>query len=1084
MEENHREFYSFNNNNNESINNKLQKQRNTTSSLINKLIPSSNIIGNGRAFSSPFGERHILYADYVASGKALHSIENYIADNVLPLYANTHTTASITGIQSSAFRNEARQIIGQSLNVNVKEDVVLFVGSGSTAAINRVIGILGLKNNINNIDDAKKCVIFVGPHEHHSNLLPWRETGSTIVEIKETKEGLFDLNDLKEQLHNYKDYPFKIGTFSLASNLTGIKAPEHDICELMHRNGGLVFFDCATAGPYMDINMNPVIIGEKRPYVYKDGVFLSPHKMIGGPNTPGILVIKKKLLSNKVPTNPGGGTVFFVTSKDHRYLSNRIEREEGGTPDIIGSIRAGLCFHLKHTIGTDTIHRLEQKNWDIVYNKLKTIPNIHILGGGLDNHERLPVLSFLIEVYENKKKHFLHYNFVCSLLNDLYGIQSRGGCQCAGPYAQRLLSLTYNTAQKYENELIDKKEYLRPGFSRLSFPYFMETMQVEYICNAITNIAKYGWRLLPLYKFIPKTGEFKHVSRVTNFKDRIWLSHIFNNNNNVSAGGANSTNSSSSSSSSTNNAVVSTSGQSKIWMETSLKQSIEIFKTAKTTMRKNASSNTNIDQTQMFNDPSMQWFLMPSEARDILMKEDDTEILKVATMIQQQPEEDITIINHNNNNMIYPKKYVSVINNNSNKNLNNLSEAEEKKEIDSIDNIIVLKKRKLSDTTTTTNNNVIAISNNDNTAPQKNSKKQKIETTGNATTTTTTTATTTTIARKVSKKYPLRKVGDIEEKSQLLSKAIDTTKTNLIKNTNAKLFPTPPKKLMRVVGKAIAQWDMIQEGDRLCLGLSGGKDSLALLHVLHTVQKRSPKQFTLAAATVDPGTEAFNPRPLIGYLKSLNIPYHFLSENIFERASCEMEGNSICSYCSRMKRGTLYTCCRKNNYNVLVLAQHLDDLAESFMMSALHNGQIRTMKANYTIGKGDIRVIRPFVYTRESQLKEFSYNAKLPVINENCPACFEAPKERHRIKKMLAQEESLLTGMYGNLKRALIPLMDEKIYDEFKNIQKEVDQRGKKRVWESSKRSNNNNNNINISSGSSSSSKSNSNDGGSNSKKN
>ena len=127
--------------------------------------------------------------------------------------------------------------------------------------------------------------------------------------------------------------------------------------------------------------MNPVIIGEKRPYVYKDGVFLSPHKMIGGPNTPGILVIKKKLLSNKVPTNPGGGTVFFVTSKDHRYLSNRIEREEGGTPDIIGSIRAGLCFHLKHTIGTDTIHRLEQKNWDIVYNKLKTIPNIHILGG-------------------------------------------------------------------------------------------------------------------------------------------------------------------------------------------------------------------------------------------------------------------------------------------------------------------------------------------------------------------------------------------------------------------------------------------------------------------------------------------------------------------------------------------------------------------------------------------------------------------------------------------------------------------------------------------------------------------------------
>ena len=296
-------------------------------SVVEKLIPTSDIIGHGREFDSPFGPRNIIYADYTASGKPLRSIERYISNNVLPLYANTHTTASATGIQSSAFRQEARQIIGQSLNVNVKEDVVLFVGTGCTAAINKVVAILGLKDPSS--DTSSKCVVFVGPHEHHSNLLPWRETGAKVVEVNETGDGLFDIEDLERRLKEHQHVPFKIGSFSLASNLTGIKAPENDIAELMHRHGGLVFFDCATAGPYMDINMNPVVLGESRPYVYKDGLFISPHKMIGGPNTPGILVIKKKLLSNKVPTNPGGGTVFFVTSKDHRYLSNRIEREEG-----------------------------------------------------------------------------------------------------------------------------------------------------------------------------------------------------------------------------------------------------------------------------------------------------------------------------------------------------------------------------------------------------------------------------------------------------------------------------------------------------------------------------------------------------------------------------------------------------------------------------------------------------------------------------------------------------------------------------------------------------------------------------------
>lgn len=236
-----------------------------------------------------------------------------------------------------------------------------------------------------------------------------------------------------------------------------------------------------------------------------------------------------------------------------------------------------------------------------------------------------------------------------------------------------------------------------------------------------------------------------------------------------------------------------------------------------------------------------------------------------------------------------------------------------------------------------------------------------------------------------------------------------------------KLFP---KKLMRAVGQAVMQWGMIEEGDRLLLGVSGGKDSLSLLHVLLHLQKRAPVNFTIGCATVDPQTPSFDPSPLKAYMAALQVPYFYLSENIIERAACEMTGDSICSYCSRMKRGLLYTCCRKQGYNKLVLAQHLDDLVESFLMSAMHNGQLRTMKAKYWNDQRDVQIIRPLAYVREASLKKFAYDARLPVINENCPACFEEPKERHRVKKMLSQEESLIAEMHNSMRRALLPLMD------------------------------------------------------------
>jgi len=239
----------------------------------------------------------------------------------------------------------------------------------------------------------------------------------------------------------------------------------------------------------------------------------------------------------------------------------------------------------------------------------------------------------------------------------------------------------------------------------------------------------------------------------------------------------------------------------------------------------------------------------------------------------------------------------------------------------------------------------------------------------------------------------------------------------------------PPKKLLRMATQAIIQWEMLQDGDRLLLGLSGGKDSMSLLHCLLEFQRKLPIKFEIEVCTIDPMTPSFDPSPLIPYVETLGLKYHYIRDDIVSRAeSSGKEGNmvsSLCAFCARMKRGNLYNCARRNNCNKLVLAQHLDDCAESFMMSMMHNGFLRTMKASYKIDSGDLSVIRPLVYCRESLMTDFAKAANLPVINENCPACFEEPKERARIKKLLNREEILFPNFYDNIKRSLIPLMHE-----------------------------------------------------------
>jgi tRNA(Ile)-lysidine synthase TilS/MesJ len=232
---------------------------------------------------------------------------------------------------------------------------------------------------------------------------------------------------------------------------------------------------------------------------------------------------------------------------------------------------------------------------------------------------------------------------------------------------------------------------------------------------------------------------------------------------------------------------------------------------------------------------------------------------------------------------------------------------------------------------------------------------------------------------------------------------------------------------LRKVGRAIADYDMIRDGDRILLGVSGGKDSLSLLQILLHLRSYAPVRFELGVLTVDPQVEGFDPSILRPYYDRLGVPWHYAEQPIMEEARSRMDGDSFCAYCARMKRGIMYTTCREQGYNVLALAQHLDDLAESFMMSAFHQGRLGTMKAHYTNDAGDVRVIRPLAYVRETQTAAFAASAHLPVVPDSCPACFSAPTQRAYFKALLAREERNNPQLFATLLHTMRPLMGEQV---------------------------------------------------------
>lgn len=1493
---------------------------------------SVNVLGANKTFSGPFGLRKVVYLDYVASGRALDFIEDYIRLEVLPEYGNTHTTTSVTSLQTTLFRHEARDILRNSFNAS-EHDSVIFTGSGSTGAVHKLIHALHLKEN--------PSVILVGPYEHHSNILPWKEAGAEVIRINQTEMGHVDMNHLEMTLKACEgDSRQVIGAFSAASNVTGILTDVDAVTICLHKHKALAVWDYACAAPYVKLDMNPYIGGSDQQYVYKDAVILSVHKFVGGISTPGVLMAKKKLFKHPVPEGCGGGSVFFVRRENHRYLQEPESKEEGGTPAIVQSIRAGLVVQLRDAVGLDCIRSRDQWLLSQAQAAWKDCLELIQLGPppGPQSPDKLPIFAFLI--LHRQTGRFLHHNFVAAVLNDVFGIQARGGCACAGPYAMDLLGLDEKTAKIIEDLIAEDsrldrthlrrtreyshREILRPGFVRLNLPYFMDNECLQFVLEAVRMTAECAWMLLPQYLFNPETAEWRQRHFQT-FKDRKWLGHIsyqsgkmeyhepkqnikgplpdsyqdclmkatnifedakrlrlkipdqsalfdeeaskcrwfvlpseasacllqdqrlsssippqrisqdklpffpgrsvhyetkpcraseqpdvLNDVNSEKSKHANDhlkrsvektlegnkitispvnhddcnesdcavsdsavetaaetepsqgsgilaleealkyadavlkecspnettaavnnamaniwhkfeakgpeylniRNSKSSkshveevtsamnqiwnlfpseggqpvvegsqsieidssaitsktqivkrelnesegpsaveSSSLSSAAVVVTNGLHQIWEGFNLEKGQgsaellqpgandesaqpkkankfntdtsfvnETHKSISINKEKGLMGETNCaincapltlerDQenkgdcytlnpkgdasnvtdknigvmshraTLPRGKPSESAFLQiqnvmneiwngftPSRPRlvntDIkkdkitINSEADDRVSEIMNKVQGYDVDAVSPTNENidgNQEILFPKPIMENDNisnvkramseirklftpdnqkpnqtsDNSSKN-NKLArleqatrEAWEKcygtdstepkaihecnrtKDFQMIDKVAEVtnamseiwkgfepasKTLSIGDSKLLSNSSIGVDTKNEKVSEVMNamnelwahftptgakdkadgvkamsvstdSKNGELEVNK-----TMPSAACFEICNKVSncsignEKDQLKKIklhefptpdsdapknfseshqGSstaatdcvvcplIKHKKQLLNESAQ--KSALKQNSVGVQWFSPPKQIFKPAVTALEEYAMLKNGDKVLVCLSGGKDSLSLLHTIRQYQFYARGKgilFEFGAVTVDPMTPAYDPSALKQYLASLEVPYFYESQCILETAEqLPYECASICSFCSRMKRGRIYAAARREGYNVLALGQHLDDLTESFLMSFFHNGNLNTMKAHYTVKQGDLRVIRPFVYVREADLRAFAEQCKLPIIAENCPACFEAPKERHRTKQLLAAQEVMFPQVYSSMMTALKPLM-------------------------------------------------------------
>lgn len=464
-----------------------------------------NIIGIDQSFESPYGRQKIIYTDWTASGRLYRPIEEKLMNEFGPFVANTHTETTVTGTAMTKSYHHARNIIKQHVNAN-SEDVLITDGTGMTGVVNKFQRILGLKVPENlighfNIPVEKKPIVFISHMEHHSNQTSWLETIADVEVIPSCREGLFSLDNLAVLLDKYKDRTYKIASITSCSNVTGIKTPYHQVAKLMHQHNGVCFVDFACSGPYVKIDMHP-----EDSESYLDAVFFSPHKFLGGPGTSGVLVFNKKLYHNMVPDCPGGGTVSWTNPwGEHKYIDNIEDREDGGTPGFLQVIKTALAIQLKEQMGVDNILKREREIVEYVFGSLATIPNIKILGG--QHQDRLGVISFFIED--------LHFNLGVKLLNDKFGIQTRGGCSCAGTYGHFLLHVDQETSNKLIDEITLGDLIKKPGWIRMSIHPTTTSTEIEYVCNSIKSLAEYHKSWSSDYHYNKETNEFLHKNANT-----------------------------------------------------------------------------------------------------------------------------------------------------------------------------------------------------------------------------------------------------------------------------------------------------------------------------------------------------------------------------------------------------------------------------------------------------------------------------------------------------------------------------------------------------------------------------------------
>lgn len=448
---------------------------------------AGGLVGNDATVDGPFGPKPLVYADYVASGRALMQVERFVLEQVLPYYANSHTEASWCGSLMTRLRREARATIAACCGADDRH-AVIFTGSGATAGINRLVSLFGV---------GPGSLVLVGPYEHHSNILPWRESGAEVVEIPEGSGGGPDLAALAGALADAGPDRRIVCAFSAASNVTGILTEIAAVTRLAKAAGALTIWDYAGGGPYLPIAMTPAEDAAV------DAIVVSPHKFIGGPGASGVLLVRREAVVSHRPTWPGGGTVRFVSPSGHDYSSNLEAREEAGTPNVVGDIRAALAFLVKDAIGAAT---MRERNRTLARRAMAAwdgVERLEILGSRTAH--RLPIFSF--RVRDGRGGH-VHQQLVTRLLSDRFGIQARGGCACAGPYVHRLLGIDAAESAHLRAAILAGDEIAKPGFTRLNFSVLLPEAKIAFILDSVARLAGDATDHLARYDFDPSRAIF------------------------------------------------------------------------------------------------------------------------------------------------------------------------------------------------------------------------------------------------------------------------------------------------------------------------------------------------------------------------------------------------------------------------------------------------------------------------------------------------------------------------------------------------------------------------------------------------